>query len=37
VVRRGMRGTIVYATDPETRMFLAGLVQVNRELDVVYR
>lgn len=36
LLTRGMRGTIVYATDPETRDFLTGLVQVRRGLETVY-
>ena len=36
LLTRGMRGTIVYATDPETREFLSGLVRVRRGLETVY-
>jgi hypothetical protein len=31
-----MRGTVIYATDPETRAFLASLVQVRLGLETVY-
>jgi hypothetical protein len=36
LMTRGMRGTIVYSTDPETRAYLAGLVHVQRSLETVY-
>ncbi|HYN97266.1 MAG TPA: DUF2075 domain-containing protein [Pilimelia sp.] len=36
LMTRGMRGTVLYAVDAETRTFLADLVQVRRTLDVVY-
>jgi DUF2075 family protein len=36
LMTRGMRGTILYATDRATRAFLAGLVNVRRELETVY-
>ena len=36
LMTRGMRGTILYAADPGTRAFLAGLVQVRRGLETVY-
>jgi DUF2075 family protein len=36
LMTRGMRGTILYAVDPETRCFLADLVQVRRGLETVY-
>ena len=34
---RGMRGTILYAADAETRAFLAGLVSVVHGLETVYQ
>jgi DUF2075 family protein len=37
LMTRGMRGTILYSTDPETRAFLAGLVHVHRGLETVYQ
>ena len=37
LMTRGMRGTIIYATDAETRAFLTGLVRVQRGLETVYR
>ena len=36
LLTRGMRGTIVYAVDAETRAFLADLVQVQHDLETVY-
>jgi DUF2075 family protein len=36
LMTRGMRGTIVYAADPATRAFLAGLMNVRHELETVY-
>ena len=36
LLTRGMRGTIVYSTDAETRAFLAGLVHPRRSLETVY-
>jgi hypothetical protein len=36
LMTRGMRGTILYATDPTTRRFLADLVRVRRGLETVY-
>ena len=36
LMARGMRGTILYAADAETRSFLAGLVHVQRSLETVY-
>ncbi|GLZ61547.1 hypothetical protein Misp05_51230 [Micromonospora sp. NBRC 107095] len=32
----GMRGTIVYSTDPETREYLASMVKVVRPVETVY-
>lgn len=37
LMTRGMRGTILYAADPETREFLADLVHVHRGLETVYK
>ncbi|MEU4692307.1 DUF2075 domain-containing protein [Actinoplanes sp. NPDC023714] len=37
LLTRGMRGTIVYSADEETRDFLRGLVRVSRGLETVYR
>jgi uncharacterized protein len=36
LMTRGMRGTIIYAADAETRAFLADLVHVRRDLETVY-
>ncbi|MEW2475981.1 DUF2075 domain-containing protein [Micromonospora gifhornensis] len=36
LLTRGMRGTIIYSTDPETREFLAGLVKPVRDVEVTY-
>ncbi|MFG3705987.1 DNA/RNA helicase domain-containing protein [Micromonospora sp. NPDC047670] len=36
LMTRGMRGTILYSTDAETRNYLASLVQVRRTLETVY-
>jgi hypothetical protein len=36
LLTRGMRGTVVYSTDPETREFLASLVHPRRGLETVY-
>jgi DUF2075 family protein len=36
LMTRGMRGTVLYATDPTTRGFLANLVHVRRGLETVY-
>ena len=36
LMTRGMRGTILYSTDAETREYLAGLVRSVRDLDVRY-
>jgi hypothetical protein len=36
LMTRGMRGTMLYSTDPETRDYLAKLVQVRRGLETVY-
>ncbi|MEU4422069.1 DUF2075 domain-containing protein [Actinoplanes sp. NPDC024001] len=36
LMTRGMRGTVVYAADEETRAFLRGLVQIHRGLETVY-
>ncbi|MEU4558658.1 DUF2075 domain-containing protein [Actinoplanes sp. NPDC023936] len=36
LLTRGMRGTIVYAADPETRTFLRHLVRVRHEPEVTY-
>jgi DUF2075 family protein len=33
LMTRGMRGTILYAADPETRAFLAGLIPVHGSLE----
>jgi hypothetical protein len=35
LMTRGMRGTILYAADPETRILLANLIHVHRGLEVV--
>jgi uncharacterized protein len=37
LMTRGMRGTILYAVDPETREFLADLVHVHHGLETVYK
>ena len=37
LMTRGMRGTVLYAADAETRAFLAGLVRVQHGLETVYR
>ncbi|GGK88908.1 DUF2075 domain-containing protein [Mangrovihabitans endophyticus] len=37
LLTRGMRGTVIYAADHETRTFLARLVQVRRTLETVYQ
>jgi uncharacterized protein len=37
LMTRGMRGTILYAADPETRAFLAGLIRVQHGLETVYQ
>jgi DUF2075 family protein len=37
LMTRGMRGTILYAADPETRAFLGGLIRVQHGLDTVYQ
>jgi hypothetical protein len=34
---RGMRGTILYAADAETRALLAGLLRVHRGVETVYK
>ncbi len=36
LLTRGMRGTILYSTDPETRRFLSDLIRVQRGLETVY-
>ncbi|MFC3502208.1 DNA/RNA helicase domain-containing protein [Micromonospora krabiensis] len=36
LLTRGMQGTIVYSTDPETREYLASLVKVIRPVETVY-
>jgi uncharacterized protein len=36
LMTRGMRGTVLYAADAETRAFLADLVHVRRSLETVY-
>ncbi|MFG1951971.1 DNA/RNA helicase domain-containing protein [Micromonospora sp. NPDC048830] len=36
LMTRGMRGTMLYSTDPETREWLATLVRVQRGLETVY-
>jgi uncharacterized protein len=36
LMTRGMRGTMLYSTDPETRDYLASLVRVRRGLETVY-
>jgi DUF2075 family protein len=36
LMTRGMRGTMLYSTDPETRDNLASLVRVRRWLETVY-
>ncbi|MEO3924682.1 DUF2075 domain-containing protein [Micromonosporaceae bacterium B7E4] len=36
LMTRGMRGTMLYSTDPETRDYLATLVQIRRGLETVY-
>ena len=37
LMTRGMRGTMLYATDPETRALLADLIHVHRGLETVYK
>jgi DUF2075 family protein len=37
LMTRGMRGTVLYSTDPDTREFLTGLVRVRHGLETVYR
>lgn len=37
LMTRGMRGTILYAVDPDTRALLADLVHVRRRLETVYQ
>ena len=32
----GMRGTMVYSTDPETRDYLAGLIRPHRSVETRY-
>jgi uncharacterized protein len=36
LLTRGMRGTMIYATDPETREYLAGLIRPIRGLETLY-
>ncbi|MER7333545.1 MULTISPECIES: DNA/RNA helicase domain-containing protein [unclassified Micromonospora] len=36
LLTRGMRGTVLYSTDAETREFLASLVRLTRSLETVY-
>jgi uncharacterized protein len=36
LMTRGMRGTVLYPVDPETRAFLSELVRVRRGLETVY-
>nr|WP_258544715.1 DUF2075 domain-containing protein [Micromonospora provocatoris] len=36
LMTRGMRGTILYSTDPETRAYLASLVHVKRLVETTY-
>jgi len=36
LMTRGMRGTVLYATDPATRTFLSQMVRVRRGLETVY-
>ncbi|MGK5519015.1 DNA/RNA helicase domain-containing protein [Micromonospora sp. URMC 107] len=36
LMTRGMRGTLLYSTDPETREYLASLVQAHRGVETVY-
>ncbi|ASW55211.1 DUF2075 domain-containing protein [Plantactinospora sp. KBS50] len=36
LLTRGMRGTVIHSTDPETREFLAGLVRPVRPVGTVY-
>ncbi len=36
LLTRGMKGTMLYSTDAETREYLAGVVRAIRGLDVVY-
>ncbi|MGW4295839.1 DNA/RNA helicase domain-containing protein, partial [Micromonospora chersina] len=36
LMTRGMRGTILYSTDPETRSYLASLVDVKRLVETTY-
>jgi uncharacterized protein len=37
LMTRGMRGTILYSADAETRTYLANLINVRRGLETVYR
>jgi hypothetical protein len=37
LLTRGMRGSILYSTDPETRDYLRGLVQVDREPEIRFQ
>ena len=34
---RGMRGTVLYGADGETRAFLTDLLRVRRSLETVYQ
>jgi DUF2075 family protein len=36
LMTRGMRGSVLYATDPATRAFLADLIRVRRGLETIY-
>jgi len=36
LLTRGMRGTVLLSTDPETQEYLASLVQVRRGLETLY-
>ncbi len=36
LLTRGMRGTVIYSTDPETQDYLAGLVRPSRGLETTY-
>ncbi|MFI6064156.1 DNA/RNA helicase domain-containing protein [Micromonospora sp. NPDC051227] len=36
LLTRGLKGTIVYSTDPETREYLASMVKVIRPVETVY-
>ncbi|KKK05149.1 ATP-binding protein [Micromonospora sp. HK10] len=36
LMTRGMRGTILYSTDPETRDYLAALIRVSRPVETRY-